>query len=121
MKVIQFTEITSDVYNLAFGDLNPDTGQVSDTAVSDNRDSEKVLATVVATVYTFCQQHPAAWVYAEGSTYARTRLYQMSLNRFQAEIVEQFDLYGQYAAEWQKFQKDVTYTAFIARLKPFTL
>lgn len=118
LKVIQFAEIDPEgVYNLAFGDANPSTGELNDTVVSNNGDSEKVLATVVGAVQVFCQQHPGALVYATGSTPARTRLYQMGLNRFYSEIVKQFDLYGQRADDWDIFRKDVLYTAFAARLK----
>ncbi|MFY7789008.1 MAG: DUF6934 family protein [Thermoflexibacteraceae bacterium] len=37
--------------NLGFGDKHPITGEIDDLAVTDNGDSEKVLATVAATVY----------------------------------------------------------------------
>ena len=51
-KRVEFQK-TNDprVYNLAFGDKNPDTGEINDTIISNNADSEKVLATVVAAVY----------------------------------------------------------------------
>ena len=39
------------VYNLAFGDEDHLTGDIDDTVISNNGDSEKVLATVAATVY----------------------------------------------------------------------
>lgn len=41
----------TNLYNLAFGDKNPLTGEIDDKIVTDNGDSEKVLATVVAAVY----------------------------------------------------------------------
>jgi hypothetical protein len=53
-KFIEFQRTTEpDVYNLAFGDKHPVSGGIDDLAVSDNGDTEKVLATVVAAVYTF--------------------------------------------------------------------
>lgn len=119
LKVVQFIEIEPGIYNLAFGDADSVTGELSDTVVSNNGDSEKVLATVVEAVYAFCQQYPEAVVYATGSTPARTRLYQMGLNRFLAEIVERVDLYGQQGDDWGMFRKEVTYTAFAAQLKSF--
>lgn len=119
LKVIQFVEIEPGIYNLAFGDAEAVTGVLNDTVVSNNGDSEKVLATVVSAVYAFCQQYPEAVVYATGSTAARTRLYQMGLNRFLPAIVERVDLYGQQGDEWEVFQKEVPYAAFAARLKSF--
>jgi hypothetical protein len=53
-KLIKYNETNlKDMYNLAFGDKNPETGEIDDKVVSNNGDSEKVLATVVATVYAF--------------------------------------------------------------------
>ncbi len=86
-KLVQFGETNlKDFYNLAFGDKDPATGEINDSVVSNNNDSDKVLATVVATVYAFTNKHPEAWVYATGSTRSRTRLYRMGLTKYLAEI-----------------------------------
>ena len=54
-KIIQFSLVNqNNLYNLAFGDRNPLTGEIDDRMVTDNGDNEKVLATVVAAVYAFC-------------------------------------------------------------------
>jgi len=81
-KLIQF-QVTNrpDLFNLAFGNNNPETGEIDDLSVSNNGDSEKVLATVVAALYAFFDKHPHAFVYATGSTPARTRLYRMGITR----------------------------------------
>lgn len=74
-KGIQFqpTEYPG-IYNLAFGDLDHLTCQLDDMSISNNGDSDKVLATVIAALYKFFDQHPGTIVYAVGSTPARTRL-----------------------------------------------
>lgn len=60
-KIIQFSLVLEDnLYNLAFGDKNQVTGQIDDKVVTDNGDSEKVLATVVAAVDAFCDRFPDA-------------------------------------------------------------
>ena len=75
-KVIQFEPMNlENLYNLAFGDRNLETGNVDDKVISDNGDIEKVLATVVSAVYAFADKHSDVWVYATGSTSSRTRLY----------------------------------------------
>ena len=82
-KLIQFSLVNQDtLYNLAFGDKSPESGEIDDMAITDNGDSEKVLATVVAAVYAFCDLFPKAWIYATGSTAARTRLYRMGINKY---------------------------------------
>ena len=67
-KVVIFQETeTKGFFNLGFGDKDIETGELlDDTIVSDNGDSEKVLATVVATVYLFTNENPDAYIYAEG-------------------------------------------------------
>lgn len=82
-KKIQFQwTSTPNLYNLAFGDTNPETGEIDDLVVSNNADSEKVLATVVSAVYAFFDKHPGAYVYATGSSDARNRLYRIALLSF---------------------------------------
>jgi len=68
-KIIQYSETNlKDFYNLGFGDKNLLTGEVDDKIISDNGDSQKVLATVVAAVYAFTDKYPESWIYASGST-----------------------------------------------------
>src|SRR5438477_13030746 len=85
-KIVKFSETKiKDVYNLAFGDLIRDTNEIDDEIISNNKDSEKVLATVVAAVYAFTDQYQKAWVYATGSTIARTRLYRIGITKYLLE------------------------------------
>ena len=118
IKLIKFSETTlKDFFNLAFGDKNKDTGEISDTVVSDNGDTEMVLATVVAAVYAFTDSKPNMWVYATGSTKSRTRLYRMGISKFIDEIKKDFSIYGQLEGEWESFEKETAYTAFLVRRK----
>jgi hypothetical protein len=117
-KIIKYSETNlKDLYNLAFGDKNLDTGELDDTIVSNNGDSEKVLATVVSTVYAFCDKHPDSWIFATGSTKARTRLYRMGISKYIDEIKNDFDIYGLRENEWEKFVKEIEYDAFLVRRK----
>jgi len=53
-KMIEFQTTSSpSLFNLAFGDKNPETGEIDDLAISNNGDAQKVLGTVVAALYTF--------------------------------------------------------------------
>ena len=117
-KLIQFALVNQDnYYNLAFGDKNPITGEIDDITVTDNGDSEKVLATVVAAVYAFCDKHPKAWIYATGSTAARTRLYQMGINKYFDIVEEDFEIFGASENEWERFEKNKNYQAFVVQIK----
>jgi len=117
-KVVQFEETNfKGVYNLAFGDVDPTTEKINDSVISNNKDSEKVLATVVSAIYAFTGRYPGVWIYAAGSTKSRTRLYRMGLTKFLAEITEDFYLYGQRNVNWIFFEKGVEYEAFLAKRK----
>ena len=53
IKMVQFAQTQNkDIFNLAFGNLNDD-GSIDDEATNDNKDRNKILATVAATVYKF--------------------------------------------------------------------
>ena len=106
-----------DVYNLAFGDKDHTTGNIDDTVISNNGDSEKVLATVVATVYAFTDKYPDAWIYATGSTKSRTRLYRMGIVKFFSEVNEDFEILGERDDDWESFRKNVEYEGFLVRRK----
>ena len=117
-KLVQFTPTNlKGLYNLAFGDKDPETGQIDDMVISNNGDSEKVLATVVSTLYAFTDKFPDAWIYATGSTKARTRLYRMGISKYIDEVQNDFIVYGQSENEWKIFMKSVEYEAFIVKRK----
>jgi hypothetical protein len=112
----QYTNL-KDFYNLAFGDKDPITGEIDDKVVSNNGDMEKVLATIVAAVYSFTDRFPEAWIYAEGSTPARTRLYRINTVKYLSAINEDFDLRCLLNGEWEEFNPSVDYQGFVVKRK----
>ena len=117
-KLVQFSLVNqNNLYNLAFGDRNPLTGYIDDRVVTDNGDSEKILATVVAAVYAFCDKFPQAWIYATGSTLARTRLYRMGINKYYDIVETDFEIFGQAQSEWERYEKGKDYQAFVIQRK----
>jgi len=117
-KLVRFQPTNlKDVYNLAFGDKDSETGDIDDIVISNNGDSEKVLATVVASVYAFTDKYPNAWIYATGSTKARTRLYRMGITKFLSEVKGDFEVLGQTNDDWENFKKNVEYEGFLVRKK----
>lgn len=121
-KVVRYTEINlKDIYNLGYGDQDPVTEFISDTSRTDNKDSLKVLATVVSTLYLFLEACPEATVIAAGSTEARTRLYRMGITANLTAITQNFELLGLTENGWQDFEKDVNYGAFLVRRKTVNL
>jgi hypothetical protein len=117
-KLIEFQATTdSDVYNLAFGDKDPLTGDINDLAVTNNGDTERVLATVIAALYVFFDNYPDAYVYATGSTKARTRLYRIAITKFFEEMKKDFYLYGQAGDKYPEFETGKNYDGFLAQRK----
>jgi hypothetical protein len=105
------------VFNLAFGDKNLQTGDIDDTAISNNGDSDKVLATIVASVYAFTDYYPYAWIYATGSTKSRIRLYRMGITKYLNDVKEDFELFGERDDDWENFRKNIHYDGFLIRRK----
>ncbi len=117
-KLIKFSETAlKGFYNLAFGDKNLESGDIDDTVVSNNGDSEQVLATVVSAVFAFTEEQKDAWVYATGSSKSRTRLYRMGISKYFGEVKDDFLIFGLRNGEWEDFTKEVEYTAFLVRRK----
>ena len=117
-KIIQFSLVNDgDLYNLAFGDKDAETGEINDIVITDNGDSEKVLATVVSALYSFCDKFPDVWIYATGSTTAKTRLYRMGITKYFDIVEADFHIYGQMFSEWERFKKGKTYEAFVVQRK----
>lgn len=117
-KIVQYSETNlHNFYNLGFGDKDLETGAVDDKVISNNGDSQKVLATVVATVYAFTNKYPDAWIYATGSTKSRTRLYRIGISNNLDEILADFELFGLKGSKWQEFEKGTEYQAFLVKRK----
>ena len=104
-KVIQYEKLGENFFNLAFGDWNEELQQADDSSRSNNGDRDKVLATVAFTVLDFTDQFPNARIVAEGSTPARTRLYQMGMADNLLEIIDDFEIYGLLGVIWSSFSE----------------
>jgi hypothetical protein len=117
-KLIKYTETNiKGYYNLAFGDKDQLTGEINDSVITNNGDTEKVLATVVATVYAFTAKHPDCYVFAAGSSATRNRLYRIGITKFLLEIELDFDIFGLVNDEWEPFKKGTHYDAFLVYRK----
>jgi hypothetical protein len=78
-KVVRYEKIGNDLFNLGFGDWDEGLQGANDSNRSNNEDRDKVLNTVASTAIVFTNQFPNAQLFVEGSTLARTRLYQMGI------------------------------------------
>ncbi len=114
IKLVQYTPTNyKDLYNLGFGDKNAETGEIDDNVISNNGDSEKVLATVVSTLFAFTDKHKDAMIYATGSSKSRTRLYRMGIAKYLDEAKNDFEIFGETKEGWEDFNKNIDYEAFL--------
>ena len=117
-KIVEYSSTSEEnVYNLAFGDYDKETDGINDNLITNNGDSQKVLATVASTVYAFTGRYPNAWVHATGSTNVRTRLYRMGITNNLTEIAEDFIVFGLRNDKWEEFLAGEDYEAFLVKRK----
>jgi hypothetical protein len=115
LKVVAFENIEEKRYNLGFGDYDFSTQTVNDKIVSDNGDSEKVLATVLVILDKFLCEHLDYEVFIVGSTESRTRLYQIAINVYYEEFIQFYQIFGESSGEMEPFQKNKKYESFLVR------
>ncbi len=117
-KIIYYTSTNyRNFYNLGFGDKKNRGGDFDDKIVTNNGDREKVLATVVASIYAFTAEYENAIVYATGSTNARTRLYRMGIAKYLQELENDFEIFGDLKKEWVEFENGVNFDGFAVMRK----
>src|SRR6266496_2260219 len=116
-KIVFYQELEENIFNLAFGDWDEKEQRINDKVRSNNRDRDKVLATVALTVIDFIKHHPDAVLLARGSTPARTRLYQIGILENLDEIGQLFDLIGFTDGTWELFTEGKNYEEFALKVK----
>lgn len=117
VKIVQFTRTDNfRIYNLAFGNLKSD-GTLDDVTRSDNKDRNKILATITALVYEFTAKNPECGIFFCGTTPERTRLYRMAISSNLEKLQNDFVIYGvlQSVNGIRKlhFKKGVNYLGFL--------
>lgn len=116
-KVISFRKTWDpDIYNLSFGDYC--SGKIpDDSVITDNGDRDKVLATVVHAMHVYTAKYPYRWIFAQGSTPSRTRLYRMLINNRFEELSQWYDFYTVVDEAVYPFDADKAATAFLIKRK----
>jgi len=116
-KIAKFNEIGSNIYNFGFGDYDTKTGDISDTSVSNNQDTDIIMGTVGSIIYDFTNVFMDALIFIQGTNAARTRLYQININKHWTRIEPVFEVFGLKNQHWEAFKKLINYDAFLGRRK----
>lgn len=113
-KGIQYERINGCMFNLSFGDWNDERQHIDDSILSNNGDRDKILATVACNAIDFTRDLANAQIFFQGSTPARTRLYQMGIRANLLEIREYFEVMGWQNDQWERFRPLRKYESFLA-------
>ncbi|HEY4207471.1 MAG TPA: hypothetical protein VGM31_11690 [Puia sp.] len=116
-KTVIYSQIEEDFFNLSFGDWNENLNRLDDSSRTNNGDRNKVLATVAYTALDFTAKFPHSQILIEGSTSARTRLYQMGIADTLLEIKKKFIIFGYFKEHWEPFLRGKNYEAFLIQKK----
>jgi hypothetical protein len=110
-----------EIVSLALGDLMPGQKFIDDQSISNNGDRNKILATVALAIDIYTSRYPTRWIYFEGSTSARTRLYRMVLSRNLEVLSARFHIYGEVNDKLQPFTSNMKVYGFLIQKKALTL
>lgn len=112
-KVVVYEPLVDELYHMGFGDLVED-NTIDYRVKSANKDMNKVLSTVVQTMFLFFEKYPNKKVVFTGSNEVRTRLYRSIISRFVEEIELYFSVEGfKNDGTQEVFRKDEDYYAFL--------
>jgi hypothetical protein len=116
-KTIIYQKASIDnLFALSMGDLL-DNGAVDFEIRSNNGDRDTILATIIQTLQQFLQQYSEASVGFTGSSPARTRTYQILINREWDEISKKFVVKGYDNNGLEEFLSNKNYEGFVISLK----
>ncbi|MDZ7935406.1 MAG: hypothetical protein U5M51_10695 [Emticicia sp.] len=116
-KVVVYEPLFDELFHMGFGDLT-ENNQIDYRVKSANKDMDKVLATVVQTMFLFFEKYPDKKVIFTGSNEVRTRLYRSIISKFVSEIENFFEVEGyKHDGTQEVFRKNEDYYAFLFYLR----
>jgi hypothetical protein len=117
-KVVIFQSLYQNLYNLILADYDIVTNNFDDKNITNNGDIVKILATVIKIIQDFTAQNPDAFVYIEGNTPLKQRLYNRIVTRNLPEIQAHYTVSGVLPnGNKEPFLPDTPYIAFILEPK----
>lgn len=92
-----------NLYNFGFGDLDSITNDINVIITSNNGDVDLIMGTLGRIIYEFTEIFEGAIIYIEGTTAARTRIYQLHINKHWKRINPVFEVSGLINNQWEPF------------------
>ncbi|MCE7069546.1 hypothetical protein LZG74_04505 [Dyadobacter sp. CY327] len=116
-KAISFSKLSIDVYNLALLDFDPVTQNYIDDSVTDNGDMPEIMATVIAVILNYLNEHPARRIVLTGNSKSRNRLYQIAIGKVWEVVQEDLQILGFNGVEWLTFEPNGSFESFLIARK----
>lgn len=116
-KVILFTPLTFDIFNLSLVDYDAAKGNYNDISVTDNGDMPEVLVTVISTIHQFLDSNPDKRIFFKGSTPTRTRLYQIAISKIYHPESSDLLISGFKDGQWFAFEPNINFEGFLIEKK----
>lgn len=116
-KLVIYQHVEGPLYNLAFGDRNGELGTINDLIISDNKDTEKVLATVASTIFDFLQFTLERQYQLKAAHIPEQDFIEGILPHFLTLQTKEFLLYGELDDKIERFIKGKDYRAFLITKK----
>jgi hypothetical protein len=116
LKVVGFSPIENDVWNLGFGDLKED-GFVDGSVVTNNQDALKVIRTVAKVAIDFLALYPNYTLEINPFDEKRKRLYNALFQKYFEDIDTYFDILGTFEGKRETYTPSKIYDIFRITLK----
>lgn len=98
-----------EIFNLGFGDLNPDTSEIEDKVVSSNGDALIVFNTVLNSIPKFITSRESAGITVRGSDDRRHKIYHRYLSNNIEKFNNDYSFYGIKEGKVEQFQMNLIY------------
>lgn len=109
-KVIIFSYLEDESWNLAFGDLKG--GDIDDSVISNNYDIVKLVSTIAKVVYEFSAEYPSRHIVIEPVDEKRKKLYNHIFRRNYEDILLTFHIIGTYNGNDENYSPKKFYDIF---------
>ena len=117
--VTRVNDPSQNFFNIGFGVWDENLQTINDKIQTRNDDFRRILGTIAVIALDFLRKYPFAYLYAEGSTFARTRLYQREISKVLDELPEDLILHGLIKQDdigFILFQRGITFDGFLLSL-----
>lgn len=110
-KIVQFTPVGFNIWNLGFADLKKD-GTIDGLSLTNNQDALKVLRTVAKIAIDFLTQYPNSILEINPADEKRRRVYNKLFQKHFEELELFFNIFGIFADEEEIYTPSKFYDKF---------